>query len=265
MDKVSKKRRDDDDEEEEPVQKKRKKKKKSGGVPEYMIALVVVGVLAIGGIAIWLLSGDPKKKDTASSSDSNPSSSKPSTPNVDEGLAPSISKKPKSKAGAALAWQRFSAEGFSAEMPGIPTVVDRAKDPNPTDERDYSLDTVPHFEGFTIIIRRARYYHPDDPSWGKKSLEETATAFEYLYERANIIMGVKLKMASKNEIKQDGFLAKDYAFSDRDGGQGGCLLRIVQAGAKIYILSVFAVEYSGFESHAKRFMNSVKITGEMEK
>ncbi len=291
---------DDDDEDDQPQKKNKKNKTKNKGGSGAMIALIGGGVIALAAIVgggIWMLSRDGKKKEeTASStSDSKPTLSppsyggsggsgpggpgrpggpggKPGGPGMPGGPGgPGMPSGPDSNpmpGGSGVTtpvsadgWQTFTVEGFSAEMPGKPTLAKSETQQTPAGAvagKTYILENAAKDEGFMVAVASLPLVI-EDPVQVQAFFTAALAGIEK--ETASLSLGgAKIKIGTPSDIKQDGFPGKEVQLLETDGGMGGGVIRIVLARNKCYVFGTGSPKITNFQEQTKRFMGSVKIS-----
>ncbi|MFO0796800.1 MAG: hypothetical protein U0804_04935 [Gemmataceae bacterium] len=257
-------RRDDDDEDDEDdddrPRRKGKKKAASGGGSAMPLILAGVGVvvLAGGGIGAYFAF----KKDTPVASSG---SSGTTTPPADGGSKGGPPRGMTPPGGGEAAWQPFTGDGFTVEMPGTPNKNETQNDGGTT-TRMNGLLSPDETSAFIVVAAtlppEARAVQPrmmlDLMLTGleKSSQKQTrGSPFRFGAQKTER----KLKVAGKRETIVDGNLAYDVDFAFDPPG-GVAVGKLVAAGGKLIVLIAGHETDASFAPQGKRFIDSLKFT-----
>ncbi|WP_439621529.1 YncE family protein [Gemmata sp.] len=244
---------DDDDDDDKP---KKKKKGGAAGPPVALIAGGVVALLAIVGLAAWLLMGNSKKPDTAGTSGgSTPANTTP------------VGSPPTAPAGSPLAtatWQPVKIGTFACEMPGTPSQRNEMS-PGGVNVQLQMLEGPAKDYAFFVTTVPLPASIP--PSMVPKLLNDAANGAEQGmtrgggfggggFGRSNVI-----RVSSKTDITQDGLPGKELQLSGTAGNEAkGGVVRIVLAGREMHMFGAAGDNRGALQPHIQRFMASVKLT-----
>jgi len=268
--KAAARRRDDDDDDDDYTPAKKKRKNQSGGSGA-MVALIgggLVALAAIVGLSIYLLSGDDKP-DTASNSGSGAPPAAPvgmPGPGGPGGGRPMPGGDAQGEGSPVNAggWQTFTTGGFSAEFPGTPAEDDgsflgggRAGAlPPDVNLKAYVLKNGADSGYFVVRMDLPAQVAGVDP---KQLLGEFARGAEK--GMSGFGGRSKVGIGGNIDITQDGFPGKELQMTDKSGGNGGGVMRVILAGTKLYMYGSASDNFSAMQADTDRFIKSVKISG----
>jgi hypothetical protein len=158
-------------------------------------------------------------------------------------------------------WQRFTLDGFSAEMPGRPRLKENQSVLTAAGRipiKSYVLDIPGADEGF-IVISATLPVAVETP----EATEAFFTGAIDGLEKQNDLLpdADKISLGATTDVKQDDFPGKEIQLVQKDGsGTGGGVIRIVLAKTKFYLFGAGSGNYPAFQEQAKRFMSSVKLS-----
>ncbi|VTU01160.1 hypothetical protein : [Gemmataceae bacterium] len=241
---------DEDDEDDYAPKPKKKKGGAADGPPVALIAGGVAALLAIAGVAAWLLMGD-KKPDTAGTSGS-------STPGNVAPVGNPLAGNPL----ASATWQPVKVGNFACEMPGAPSQRNEMS-PGGVNVQLQMLEGPAKDYAFFVTTVPLPASIPQ--SMVPKLLNDSANGAEQGmtrgggfggFGRANVI-----RVSSKTDIQQDGLPGKELQLSGMPGHESkGGVIRIVLAGREMHMFGAAGDNRGALEPQIQKFMASVKIT-----
>jgi predicted Zn finger-like uncharacterized protein len=253
----AKRRRDDDDDEDDTP---RRKKRDTGGAKGAMWLLIGGGALALAavvGVSIWLLTGDKKKDDTAKNPDPAPAGEK-TAPEPEGKPDPTRPNPGRPNPGAGGTWQTFTADGFSADMPGKPT---RQTQPLPAGAGTltvYALANPADKSALTVSVVALPPEAAAIPAG--VMLDQFVRGAENGAGGAGGVGQANLGVGSKSDVTQDGFPGKELQLTNKTTRAAAGTMRVVLAGDRVFTFGAVAENFAAFRTQADRFLASAKVT-----
>lgn len=245
---------DEDDEDDRPARGRRKKAAPSGGIPvPLIIGVVLVLVLAGGGVGAYVMFSGEKTPETSASG----------TPADGGG---------ESAGGRSVGWKTVQGDGFTVEMPYEITEQETKTEDDGTVMKMMAAEAADKKSGFIVINvvlpPKAQAVPPKMllgvmiegiQKSGSKGAKKGSRGPGAKSKTDPMAFAEKVKVTGKRESTVDGHPAYDLDLSLEKPG-GVMLGKMAAAGGKVIILFSGHETDAAFESQAKRFIGSLKIT-----